>query len=360
MSSTYPNPGKKLFSGLARCYVASKAGGVVLPHAMDIHPVSGHCNMDCDYCIGRADRQNISPLPNRLDRTGMIVALEKVLDSRWRKYWPSEFHFCGCDSEPLLNNAVLPAIEFLLERKRIVELVTNGLLLSRGSLLPVVAQISKLSISLDVTNNNDYAKIKHPSSQFASRAYSTVLNNIKAVTRYRKQLNSKLRIAVTFVATELTYDKVQWEDCFRQLSDAGVTEVRVRDDLTGTFGSPINGLKSDIRDIDSQLSSLDVKFISPDKSLSGFKYCRAARLWPALGADGCLYPCAHTATTEYQPFADLLGSVSLYELYTDVFQPPKSNFLEVDTIGCGRRCPSVLGRFNERKLAMSMVGAKYV
>lgn len=188
----------------------------------------------------------------------------------------------------------------------------------------------------------------------------TVLENIKSVARYRKNHDAKLRIAVTFVATESTYDKAEWEDCFRRLRDAGVAEVRVRDDLTGTFGPPISGLKADIQEIDSRLSGLSAKFISPDKPFSNFKYCRAARLWPTLGSDGCLYACAHTATTEYQPFGDLLNSSSLYELYNGLFQPPKPNFLEVAAIGCERRCPSVLGRFNEPKLAEQMVGAKYV
>ena len=35
----YRNPETKFFTGLSRCYIASKAGGIVMPHAIDIHPV---------------------------------------------------------------------------------------------------------------------------------------------------------------------------------------------------------------------------------------------------------------------------------------------------------------------------------
>lgn len=137
----------------------------------------------------------IDPLPRVLGEQNLILTLSKILDPRWRSLWPSEFHFCGCDSEPLLSDAVLGAIKFLLQRNRVVEVITNGLLLDKKGII-----------------------------------------------------------------------------------------------------------------------------------------------------------CAHTATSQYQPFGNLLNANSLYELYQELFCPPNRAFILVDEIGCERDCPSVLGSYNEPSL----------
>lgn len=353
--SNYRNPENEFFTGLARCYIASKAGGVVLPHVMDIHPVSGRCNLDCRWCIGRFQRGTIDPLPNLLDGDGMVLALKKILDPRWRSLWPSEFHFCGCDSEPLLSDTVLPAIKLLLQRGRIVELLTNGLLLDTSGTIPVVARISKLNISLDVSNNQDYRAFKYPEGHGYDDGYSRVVSNLMKIASY-SQRNKQLLISVSFVATPKTYDKQKWRSCFEELRDAGAQEIRVRDDLNETFGPRIKGLKDDMEDIDKDLTRLKIRFISPEQPYSDFPYCRAPRLWPTLAADGCLYPCAHTATTQYQPFGDLLGADSLFYLYQQLFQVPRRSFIPVEEIGCKRFCPSTLGLYNEPSLAEGQLG----
>jgi len=345
--SNYPNPGKKLFSGLSRCYIASKAGGLVLPHAIDIHPVSGKCNLDCRWCIGRFKRQTIDPLPNLMEGPGLILALKKILDPRWRSLWPSEFHFCGCDSEPLQSDAVLPAIRFLLQRKRVIELITNGLMLAKKEMVPAVARIRKLSISLDVTNDEDYSEFKFPEGSSLADGYTQVLKNIRSIVDYREKHESKLHISVTFVATPRTYEKEKWRKCFEELRDVGVKE---------TFGPPIEELRTDMEDLDKYLANIKIRFISPEERYSEFPYCRGPRLWPALASDGCIYPCAHTATSEYQPFGDLLGAKSLFDLYQELFQVQRRNFVSVDEIGCHRDCPSVLGRYNEPSLAKKQLG----
>lgn len=283
----YQNPETKLFKGLARCYIASKAGGIMLPHAMDIHPVSGRCNLDCRWCIGRFRRLEIDPLPDLLDEHGITLVLSKILDPRWRSLWPSEFHFCGCDSEPLLSSAILPAIRFLLQRERIIELITNGLLLDRKGIIPAVARINKLSISLDVANDEEYKKFKYPEDNPGNNGYTKVLENLKHIAEYRKKYKTRLQnISVTFVATPRTYEKEKWCSCFAELRDVGAQEIRVRDDLNETFGPRIESLESDIKDIDKGLHGIKIRFISPEKSYSDFLYCRGPRLWPALAADG--------------------------------------------------------------------------
>lgn len=356
---TYRNPEPHLIHGLSRCYIASKAGAVVLPHAMDIHPVSGQCNLDCRWCIGRFQRKSIDPLPPILDQQRMVQALGKILDPRWPVLWPTEFHFCGGDSEPLLSDAVLPAIRFLLQRNRVIELITNGLLLGKEGVISITARIQKLSISLDVTNDQDYQRYKLPEGARDIAGYSQVVDNLRRVDDCRKQQQSHLHVAVTFVATPKTYNKDQWGRCFEELKAAGANEIRVRDDLNGTFGGPINNLKNDIDELSQRTPEIKVRYLSPDEPYSEFPFCRGSRLWPALAVDGCLYSCAHTATSVYRPFGDLLNADSLLKLYHDLFHPPRKGFLQVDDIGCNRECPSVLGSFNEPSLAKGWLGKEW-
>lgn len=35
---------------------------------------------------------------------GVDTIIENVLNPKHQKYWPLEFHICGCDSEPLLKS----------------------------------------------------------------------------------------------------------------------------------------------------------------------------------------------------------------------------------------------------------------
>ena len=357
----YLNPEKKLFTGLSRSYIASKTGGLVLPHAIDIHPVSGRCNLDCKWCIGRFQRSKIDPLSELLIGDNLVRAISKILNPSYYKLWPSEFHICGCDSEPLLNESVLDTIKYLIQYKRVIELITNGLILDNQNIMSTVSRIQKLSISLDVTNDDDYKKYKLPRNSNQNNGYSSVINNIRNISKLREKYKSDLNISVTFVATPKTYNKDEWVNCFKELKSIGVQGVRVRDDLNNTFGPNIDGLKDDINEINRNLNDIKIQYISPESPYSDFSICKGPRLWPALAVDGCLYPCAHTATSEYIPFGNLINSTSMYHLYYDLFGPSKDNFITVERNGCKRNCPSILGSYNEPTLVEKKLGSeKYI
>jgi len=353
----YPNPEKKTFKGLARCYVTSKSGGIVSPQVIDIHPVSGECNLDCRWCIGRKQRKIIEPLPNILNKETIILALSKILDPRWKPVWPSEFHFCGGDSEPLIaSDVVVAGIKFLLQRKRIIELITNGLLLDSDEIIETVSRIHKISISLDVTNDSDYTLYKSRKNPAITDGFSRVLENIKKLNTLRDKYETDLKIYVTFVATPKTFDDKEFENCFKELDETGVNHISVRQDINKTYGI-VKDLKERINAINEKIERVDIVPMSPEEPFTekGFEYCISPRLWPTLAADGCLYPCAHTATSQYEPFANLLSANSLIELYYNLFTPPSPNFLLIDEIGCNRICPPVIGSLNDTSTAKSIL-----
>ncbi|NLF68287.1 MAG: hypothetical protein GX575_04445 [Candidatus Anammoximicrobium sp.] len=226
----YSDPERNTIHALCRAYIATKAGGIIAPPVMDIHPVSGRCNLDFRWCIGRAMRTIVEPLPSVMDSRTLIAVLSKVLDPKWHHLCPGEFHFCGSDSEPLLAaEAVTDAIRFLLQRKRIVELITNGLLLGDARLREMVARIAKLHISLDVTNDEDYRKFKLPTGQSTVNGYTAVTDSIRRIRRDANELRSSLSITVSFVFIPDTFASEAWMDCVCELNEAGVNRIRVKD-----------------------------------------------------------------------------------------------------------------------------------
>jgi len=340
----YQNPEKVVRKALSRCYVTSKAGGLIPPPVIDVHPISGRCNLKCEWCVGKIDRETIEPLPSIFkSEDALITTLNKILSPYWKHLWTSRFHICGNDSEPLLaGKNLISAIRFLLQRHRIVKLITNGLLLDNDEMVKMISKISELSISLDVTNDSDYEEFKGFPGGFTK-----IIENIQAINRYRSTYNTDLHILVTFVATPKTYDKKNWKECFEQLKNIGVNEIKTRNDLNKTYGL-VEDLKTDIEQINSEIQGLNILYNAPDKPYSNydFPYCMASRIWPTLGADGCLYPCAHTANSQYEPFADLTSSNSIMEAYKDCFSHPTNSFSKISDIGCKRQCPPTIGSFN--------------
>jgi sulfatase maturation enzyme AslB (radical SAM superfamily) len=340
----YKNPEKIVKKALSRCYVTSKAGGLIPPPVIDVHPISGRCNLNCSWCVGKKDRETIEPLPSIFKREEVLIStLNKILSPYCKHLWTSRFHICGSDSEPLLaGKNLIPAIRFLLQRHRIVKLITNGLLLDDDELVKMISKISELSISLDVTNDRDYEIYKGYSG-----GYTTIIENIKKINKYRKEYKSQLHILVTFVATPKTYDQKNWKACFEELKHIGVNQIKTRNDLNETYGL-VEHLKADIEQIDKEIKGISIEYNAPDKPYKNynFKYCMATRIWPTLGADGCLYPCAHTANSKYEPFADLTSSNSIMEAYTECFSHPTNSFSTISDIGCERQCPPTIGSFN--------------
>jgi hypothetical protein len=255
-------------------------------------------------------------------------------------------------------DAVVPAIRFLLQRKRIIELVTNGLLLSEQKLMDIIPRIHKLHVSLDVTNDDDYRDFKLPDGNQNTKGYTTVLKNLECINNQRQKLESPLKVKVSFVAIPDTFSAEKWNRCIADLHGVGVNTIRVRNDLSGKFGN-VSNLKEIVdRSADSYNGMIDIRIAAPDIAFShdDFPYCRSPLLWPTLAADGALYPCAHTANSRFEPFGNLLAADSLIELYQRLFGNASNECLCVDLIGCKRACPPLIGSLNSPKTAIDMLG----
>jgi hypothetical protein len=256
-----------------------------------------------------------------------------------------------------MGNAIIPAIRFLLQRRRIVELVTNGLLLSNNDeLQQVVSRIAKLRISLDVTGDDDYVRFKLPEGSPPRKPYTELLQCLTTISDYRRRFKSSLHVQVSFVATQQTFREDDWLRCLHDLTAAGVDMAVVRSDYTGRYPA-VPELQEMIQHARTEASGIKIRDQTRAELLASdaFVFCRSPRLWPTLASDGQLYPCAHVANSRFEPFANLMSADTLIDLYQKIF-PPSRSHLTVEEIGCERGCPALVGRFNTPSSAAKILG----
>jgi hypothetical protein len=73
---------------------------------------------------------------------------------------------------------------------------------------------------------------KRPRKSGLPRPFDTVLNNLEKLATEKSKSHSKLKIHVSFVATNKTFRESDWVKCFETLRDIGVELVNVRQELT--------------------------------------------------------------------------------------------------------------------------------
>lgn len=334
-------------------------GETVYPKILDIHPVNGRCNLNCVWCIGQAGYEGHPPLEDRFSEVNLQKTIENVFNPVHQKDWPLEIHICGCDSEPLLKSRqVCWLINELKKRNRTVELITNGLLISKKNINDLI-KLDKISISLDVINDEDFFKYKVNRKVGNKFGFTKVLENIHLILEEKKKTGSKVSIYVTFVTTPETFKDNLWKESFELLKDAGVNHIQVRTDINDSLGK-VNDLETRINNISKELAAnsidydsldhFDIKYHSPLANEKSFDKCVSPYFWPALGMDLKMYRCAHTTLSIYEHFLDTLGE-DYYEYYQNNRENIKSNLC----IGCKKKCPPTLSRLNSKMVQIQGV-----
>lgn len=170
--------------------------------------VTEKCFLRCKFCAqggesARIDRNNL--------KTGPVESgtLRKIIDetSRWRI--KPFIKITG--GEPLvMGNGLLDAIQEMRERKFIVKLNTNGMLLKNKKLARRVAEtdLNYLSISLDGK------KEVHNELRGNARLFDAIMEGIDNVQGYCRELGKKnLMILVSMMVSSDTADQI--EDVYR-------------------------------------------------------------------------------------------------------------------------------------------------
>lgn len=161
---------------------ALRQGKFSAPVMVDIDPVDGVCNLDCDWCCQAASR---SSRPTRIMAEETMQQLGPFCKAWGVKSW----RIAG-DSEPLLNKKISLLIESGYSHAMDMGLITNGVYLDRLTLSDL-RRLNWLGVSLDAATAETWSSLKHAKSEDFYR----ILENIKRA----RSLAPELDISIKFL-----------------------------------------------------------------------------------------------------------------------------------------------------------------
>lgn len=152
------------------------------PVLIDIDPVDGVCNLDCEWCCQAASR---SSRPTKFMAEETMIRLGPFSRDWGVKSW----RIAG-DSEPLLNKGINTLIASGSEAGIDMGLITNGVYLDR--LTPAsLAKLDWLGISLDAGTGETWSRLKKSDAG----NFDKILANIAAV----RSMAPALDVAIKFL-----------------------------------------------------------------------------------------------------------------------------------------------------------------
>lgn len=321
----------------------SIGGKVIYPHIIDIHPVMNMCNLSCEWCIGEVEKNND---PIFLNYEASKKMIDSIFSADKKEYWPKEIHVCGNNSEPLLNREFIDKLIETIQGKCKLKIITNGILLNQY--FEKITQIDKINISLDVVNSEDFCKYK----KGKLNDFEKILNNIKKISEIRGVGNKPI-MYVSFVIDKL-YEEEELIEKFSILKKIGVNHIQLRrnykescksTEIQKMIKNVISRFKMNNLEIDYNVDSFntfDIKYNEKSCRRNKNENCFSYKLWPAIGANGIVYPCAHTAKQNFTP---LLNESILNNNYYDFIDKilSSNNFFRCE---CSDLCPSNLNYLN--------------
>ena len=286
---------------MERNVIKLKEGQVVYPLILDIHPVMNCCNLNCIWCIGK---DSDSKMIHKIQYDDIEPVYKNIFQEKEKDNWPMEIHFCGNNSEPLLNKDFIQrSVECIAEKTRI-KIITNGILLDQYS--DIIRKVDKINISLDVVSPEDFVKYKRGRES----DYHKIIQNINHIKELKKRFKSRTPVIyVSFVISGNSFDYDKFEKQCKLLHDAGVNHIQVRKDYFDQT-LKMSYVKNKVLKIAQRLgaynenipygledeSTFDIKFNERMERISlNSIICRSFWFWPTIAANGWVYSCAHKA-----------------------------------------------------------------
>ena len=338
-----------VISEMKKNVIKLKAGQVIYPLILDIHPVMNCCNLNCAWCIGGGDYD--TKIIHKMQYDDIEPVYKNIFQEKEKENWPMEIHFCGNNSEPLLNrDFIQKSIENIAEKTRI-KIITNGILLDQYN--DIIHKVNKINISLDVVSSEDFIKYKGGKKG----DYDKIIQNINHIKELKKRFKYRTPVIYTsFVISSSSFDYDKFEKQCRILRDVGVNHIQVRKDYFNQ-SLKMSFVKHKVIEIAKRLgaynenivygledeNTFDIKFNERTDRISlNSMICKSFWFWPTIAANGWIYSCAHKANENSEHL-----NVHLEEL-KDYYNCIRKRTQEKMEFSCDtpQLCPSNLNYIN--------------
>lgn len=162
-----------------------KTGRLLPPVMVDVDPVDGVCNLDCEWCCQAASRAS---------RPATFMKVETMQGlGKFSAWWGIKAWRISGDSEPLLNKELSHLLTAGGENGIDMGLITNGVFLDRLS-QDDLRRLHYLGVSLDAATPETWARLKRSEPG----NFAKILNNV----RRARELCPDLDISLKFVRWE--------------------------------------------------------------------------------------------------------------------------------------------------------------
>ena len=201
--------------------------------------ITNYCNNKCIFCYNHCMKREKKFIDKKL--------CERILNEAYELGMREVgFYVTG---EPLLDKRLS---NFISLAKSIgydyIYITTNGILANLNKVKKLYKSgLNSIKYSINATNDMDYRKI-HQTDNF-----NTVIRNLKDVYNWKKENKMDIKIYVSFVYTNMTYNEKEIDNLFKNICDEYITMPAINQ----------GGLIPKIKNISSTKSSNINKFSLP-------------------------------------------------------------------------------------------------
>lgn len=284
-------------------YIDAYVNGIVVPpYEIEIQ-VSSHCNLDCNWCVGK--KINGGRLPDIMNKENINKILRNIFSYEVDGLRTERIKFSGFIGEPLIHSEVI--LEALKWPNATYGLFTNGVLMTEELWKPLMG-LEYVHVSLD-GGDQSYADLKNCHKNTLGK----VMGNICGMLNARMSTGSDIKINVGYVVVERNLDEMY--KTAEMVKWFGVDSFRIKSDITSN--------KNFIEEIERVKKLSDKKFKVIHTETGGWDkpYCHFHNLFATVGSDGNMYVCDHNTTPDMKPLGNII-STPLKDIWTN-----KGNFV---------------------------------
>ncbi len=247
--------------------------GITKPIMIEID-TTNKCNHNCSFCAGNRTK-DIAELK--------IGFLKKTINQI--SPFCKGLVFTG-GGEPLMNKDTIKALEYAKLKKIDVALITNGNLITDESAKKIIKNCTWVRVSVDGVSSKEYSENR----RIDKDSFKVLLNNIKLLIKYKKQLKSKCTVGVGYLVNKKNKKNIlKFTKMFKKIK---VDYVQFRP----YHYHEVNADK-ELKEA-KKLETTKFKVMSTNhrfKKMEGnFKKCYRDEFTTVIAADGKIYPCCFT------------------------------------------------------------------